>query len=71
MGNELEELKKLKEGYEVTMEKHEKEMAKMRKREVLDKKSAVDEFKASKEYKDAIEGVASSYFGERFDLCKK
>ncbi|GFS33114.1 hypothetical protein Acr_00g0026390 [Actinidia rufa] len=30
-----------------------------------------DEFKASNEYKEAIERAASSYFGEDFDLCNK
>ena len=48
------------------MEKHKKEMGEMRKREVIAKKSAIDEFKASDEYKEAVEGAAFSYFGEGF-----
>ena len=43
----------------------------MRWREALAKTSAIKEFKASDEYKEAIEGAASSYFDECFDLCKK
>ncbi|GFZ05323.1 hypothetical protein Acr_17g0008950 [Actinidia rufa] len=53
------------------MEKHEKEIIEMRRREALTKMSAIDEFKALDEYKEAVEGAASSYFDEGFDLCKK
>ena len=66
-----EELRKFKEEHDVAMEKHEKEMAEMRRRETLAKTSAIDEFKASEEYKEALEWAASSYFDEGFDLCKK
>ncbi|GFZ10051.1 hypothetical protein Acr_21g0006500 [Actinidia rufa] len=61
--------KKFKEEYGVAMEKHEKEMAEMRRRELIAKKLVVDEFKASKEYKEAAEGAASSYFGEALTNC--
>ncbi|GFS32605.1 hypothetical protein Acr_00g0023450 [Actinidia rufa] len=46
-----EELKKFKEEYNVTIEKHEKEIAEMRTREALATTSTIDEFKASDEYK--------------------
>ncbi|GFZ04407.1 hypothetical protein Acr_16g0010310 [Actinidia rufa] len=71
IGKELEELKKFKEEYDVAIEKHEKEMAEIRKREVIAKMLAVDKFKASDEYKEIVEGAASSHFGEGFFLCKK
>ncbi|GFZ16140.1 hypothetical protein Acr_25g0005490 [Actinidia rufa] len=32
---------------------------------------AIDKFKSSDEYKGAVEGATSSYFGKSFDLCKK
>ncbi|GFS29022.1 hypothetical protein Acr_00g0005020 [Actinidia rufa] len=51
---ELEKLKKYKEEFDVAMEKHEKEMAKMRRKVVRAKKLAVDECKASEEYKKAV-----------------
>ena len=35
------------------------------------KKSAVEEFKSSSDFLGAIEDVASKYFGERFDFCKR
>ena len=41
------------------MEKHEKKMAEMRRREVLAKKLVVDEFKASEKYKEAVEETTS------------
>ena len=47
------------------MEKHKKEMAKMRRREALAKTSTIEEFK------EVMEGAASLYFGEGFNLCKK
>ena len=53
------------------MEKHEKEMVEMRRKEALVNTSSVDEFKAFDEYKKAVEGATSSYFSEGFDLCKK
>ena len=53
------------------MENHEKEMAKMRRKNVLSKTSAINEFKSLNEYKEAMEGAISSQFGKGFDLCKK
>ena len=66
-----EELKRFKDEYDVSMEKHEKEMAKIRRREALTRTSAIDEFKVSDEHKEAVERANSLYFGEGFDLCKK
>ena len=68
---EAVDLNRDNENSDVTMEKFEKEVAKMNKRENLAKKLAIDEFKASKEYKEVVEKEASSYFGEGFDQCKK
>ncbi|GFS42955.1 hypothetical protein Acr_00g0082790 [Actinidia rufa] len=65
-----EELRKFKEEYYVSMERHEKEMAEMRRKEALSKTLVIDEFKSLDEYKEVVEGAASSYFGEGFDLCK-
>ncbi|GFS41434.1 hypothetical protein Acr_00g0074290 [Actinidia rufa] len=50
---------------------HEKEITEMRRIEALAKTSSIHEFKASDEYKEAMEGAASSYFRKGFDLCKK
>ncbi|GFS44352.1 hypothetical protein Acr_00g0089820 [Actinidia rufa] len=64
---ELEGLKSYTKEFNIATEKLEKEMAKLRRGEVLTKKLAVDKFKASEEYKEAVEEAASSYFGEGFD----
>ncbi|GFS46165.1 hypothetical protein Acr_00g0100540 [Actinidia rufa] len=66
-----DELRKFKEEHDIAMKKHEKKMAKMRRREAFTKTSAIDEFKALDDYKEVVEEAASSYFGEGFDLCKK
>ena len=65
------ELRKFKEEHDIAMKKHEKKMAKMRRREVLTKTSAIDEFKALDDYKEVVEGVVSSNFSEGFNLGKK
>ena len=65
MGKKLDELKKFKEEYDVSMDKHEKNI---KKRDVFTKKSAVIQFKAFEEYKEAIEGTTFSYFVEGFEL---
>ena len=53
------------------MERHQKEMVEIRRKEALVKSSAINEFKSLDECKEAVEGVASLYFGKGFDLCKK
>ncbi|GFS30442.1 hypothetical protein Acr_00g0011920 [Actinidia rufa] len=66
-----EELRKFKEAHDVDMEKHEKEMAEMKRKEALTKSSIIYEFKSSDKYKEAVEEAVSSYFGEGFDVCNK
>ena len=51
--------------------KFKKEMAELRRRKVVSKKLAVDKFKASKEYKEGLEGATSLYFGKGFNQSKK
>ncbi|GFS33944.1 hypothetical protein Acr_00g0031400 [Actinidia rufa] len=63
------ELRRLKER-DADLERHEKEMAELREKEALAKTSTIEEFKSLYDYKDAVEKIASSYFSERFDLCK-
>ena len=64
---ELEGLKRYKKEFGIAAEKLRKDMAKLRRGEVLAKKLVLDEFKVSEEHKEAIEEAASSYFGEVFD----
>ncbi|GFY97471.1 hypothetical protein Acr_12g0000120 [Actinidia rufa] len=64
-------LKKYKDNSNVIVEKFKKKMAKLKMREIIAKKLAIDDFKASEEYKETVKGAASSYFGETFDQCKK
>ncbi|GFY97474.1 hypothetical protein Acr_12g0000150 [Actinidia rufa] len=64
-------LKKYKDNSNVIVEKFKKEMVKLKMREIIAKKLATDDFKASEEYKEIIKGAASSYFGETSDQCKK
>ncbi|GFZ03469.1 hypothetical protein Acr_16g0000930 [Actinidia rufa] len=68
---EVARLKKYKEDSNVTTKKLEKEVAKLKRRENLTKTLSINEFKASKEYKETIEEEASSYFSEGFDQYKK
>ena len=62
---------RLKEDCDAALERHKKEVAKMKRKEALAKTSTIKEFKFSNDYKEAMEKVASLYFGEGFDLCKK
>ena len=66
-----EELRRLKKEHDADLERHEKEMVELRKKEVLSKTLAIEEFKSSNDYKEAVEKATSSYFDESFDLCKK
>ncbi|XP_057514520.1 uncharacterized protein LOC130796216 [Actinidia eriantha] len=61
---EVARLKKDKEDSDVTAEKLEKEVAKLKRRGNLTKKLSIDEFKSSEEYKETMEDEASSYFGK-------
>ena len=71
MEKEVADLKRDKENSDIATEKLEKEVVKLKRRENLANKLAVNEFKASVEYKEAVEKEDSSYFGEGFELCKK
>ncbi|GFZ06700.1 hypothetical protein Acr_18g0008700 [Actinidia rufa] len=66
-GHTAEKLKRMKEDHDVALERLEKEMAELREKEVLAKKSPVEEYKSSNDFQEAIEKAASTYF----DLCKK
>ncbi|GFZ01026.1 hypothetical protein Acr_14g0006610 [Actinidia rufa] len=66
-----EVLRRLKEEHDVSLKRHEKDMAEIRRKDALAKTSVIDEFKSLDEYMKVVEGAASSYFGEGFDLCKK
>ncbi|XP_057482144.1 uncharacterized protein LOC130769038 isoform X2 [Actinidia eriantha] len=58
-----EELQKMEER-DAIVARLETEMAEL-------KKKAIAEFKASDEFQEAIEFIASRYFGEGFDFCKR
>ncbi|GFS34987.1 hypothetical protein Acr_00g0037160 [Actinidia rufa] len=59
-----EELKKVKEEWDAMVARLEVENAKL-------KKKAIAEFKASDEFQKAVEFIASRYFGNGFDFCKR
>ena len=54
----------------LAIEKFEKQIVELKRKENLSKKFVVTEFKASKEYKEALIEVVLTYYGEEFDLCK-
>ena len=66
-----EELRRMKEEHDAVLERNEKNVVELKRNEVLAKTSTIEEFKASDDYKEAVEKLASSYFGEGFNLCKK
>ena len=53
-------MKRDKENSDVDTETFKKEVAKLKRRESIAKKLVVDEFKASEEYKEAVEKEASA-----------
>ncbi|GFY97721.1 hypothetical protein Acr_12g0002620 [Actinidia rufa] len=61
----------VKGGTRAALERHKKEMAKLKRKEALAKTSMIEEFKSLYDFKEAVEGAASTYFGKGFDLCKK
>ena len=67
----VEELKRMKEDHDATLERHEKEMAELKEKKTLAKTSAIEEYKSSNDFKKSMEKAVSMYFGEGFDLCKK
>ena len=60
----IDELKKIKENRDSVVGKLEKQVART-------KKIAIEEFKSSDNFQDAVEFTASKYFGESFDFCKR
>ncbi|GFY85266.1 hypothetical protein Acr_04g0000040 [Actinidia rufa] len=67
----IKELKRMKEDRDATIQKLEEENTELKVKEVLTKKSIIEEYKSSDDFQEAMEQVASRYFGEGFDLCKK
>ncbi|GFZ20830.1 hypothetical protein Acr_28g0015350 [Actinidia rufa] len=67
----VDELKKIKENRDATVERLEKEMAELKKNEALAKKLAIEEHKSSDDFQEAVEFTASKYSGEGFDFCKR
>ncbi|XP_057464218.1 uncharacterized protein LOC130753999 [Actinidia eriantha] len=67
----VEELKKTKEDHNATVARFEKEVADLKDKSVLAKKSAIEEYKSSDDFQEVVEQAASKYFGESFDLYKK
>ncbi|GFZ05347.1 hypothetical protein Acr_17g0009190 [Actinidia rufa] len=66
----IEELKKMREDRDATIQKLKKENAELKAKEILAKNSAIEEYKSSDDFLEAAEQAASKYFGEGFDLCK-
>ncbi|GFY82854.1 hypothetical protein Acr_02g0010940 [Actinidia rufa] len=48
----------------------EKKVSELKKNEALAKKLAIEEYKSSNDFQEAIEFIASKYFCKGFDLCK-
>ncbi|GFS33729.1 hypothetical protein Acr_00g0030260 [Actinidia rufa] len=71
MARKIELDQRDKESSDLTMEKFEKKVVELKGKENLAKNLAVDEFKASKECKEAVEEETFLYFDEGFNLCKK
>ena len=45
--------------------------ADLRDREALSKKLAIEEFKSSRDFQEAVEDASLKYFSEGFDFCKR
>ena len=60
----------LKEKSKVVM-RLEVEVAELKKNETLSKKKAIENFKSSDDFQEVVVTLASSYFGEDFDFCKR
>ncbi|GFS33589.1 hypothetical protein Acr_00g0029460 [Actinidia rufa] len=48
-----------------------KKLAQLKKNEALAKGKAIEEYKSSNDFHKPMESVASKYFGEGFDFCKR
>ncbi|GFY89061.1 hypothetical protein Acr_06g0010010 [Actinidia rufa] len=71
VGQAIEKLRKMKEDQDATVERLKKEIAELQKKEVLVKKSAIQEYKSSDDFQEEVELAASKYFVEGFYLSKK
>ena len=60
----------MKEECDADLERHPKEVDELKDNEALAKDSAVEEFKSSDDFQEAMEKEASTYFGEGFNLFK-
>ena len=56
---------------DATINKLKKEIFELKKKEVLARKSAIEEYKPFNDFHEAVVQAASKYLGEEFDLCKK
>ena len=61
----------MKEDQDATVAKLEEEIAELKAKEVLAKKSSIKEYKSSDDFQEEVVLAASKYFGEGFNLCKK
>ena len=61
----------MKEDWDTTVAKLEKEIAELKARRVLVKKSAIKEYKSLDDSHEVVVQTTSKYFGKGFDLCKK
>ncbi|GFY87566.1 hypothetical protein Acr_05g0012050 [Actinidia rufa] len=67
----LGELKRMKEDHNATMARLDKEMTEIKAESVLAKNSAIEEYKDSDDFYEAVEWEASQFYGKGFDMCKK
>ncbi|GFY90807.1 hypothetical protein Acr_07g0010040 [Actinidia rufa] len=67
----VDELKNMKEDRATTVVRLEAEVSELKKGEALDEKKAIEEFKSSNDFQGGVEFIASRYFGEGFDFCKR
>ncbi|GFS33728.1 hypothetical protein Acr_00g0030250 [Actinidia rufa] len=60
----VEELRRMKEDQDATVESLEKGVAELKKKEALAKKSAIEEYKPSDDFQEVVKQAASRYFNE-------
>ena len=66
-----EDLQKVKDEWDATINKLEKEISKLKNREVVTRKSDIEEYKSFNGFYEPVVQATSKYIGEGFDLCKK
>ncbi|GFZ08190.1 hypothetical protein Acr_19g0011270 [Actinidia rufa] len=64
------ELRRIKEEHDAALERHEKEVAELKRKDAFFKESAIEGF-SSNNYMEIVEKAASTYFNKGFNLCKK